>query len=319
MELCLDHDRHTFEALSELFLHDEQQADSCRSSSTTTAILGGTKLKYNRRDIIRLLAKECKDFKLDKQTVALSVNLVDRAFAARGALPERLAAERCVLACVMIGAKFENVVIPSLSEMAGSYDGDHTVDDIKAAELQVLYELGWDIYQPHVWTYLNPCVDAIVDVMKLHFPHPTPCKAALLSNVHKVATLSLKTLTTGEFHPVVAAASVSLVAWWCSTTPSPSKNAIQTPPPGSQAGNSNTAAATTPPPLKRKKVCVIDDDYQCISELFCNFQHFEDCVRLLYSEFTSIRVHEHQEKRVLQATIACTNLLICDARRLVSA
>ena len=275
-----------------LVLEDEQQNQEDRLTcdvlyTTTFNIMEKTirRLRF-RWTIVEFVEDVCNDYGLGNQTIGLSLNLSDRSLAKRGFVlggprnyVTKILVERVLLACIVIGAKFAATrVCLSIKDLTKVYD-NHSADEIKAEELQILHELGWKLHRPHVWTYLDPCAEAAVDVMMLHFPLipvEDKYKAKLLSNVHRFASLSFKEFLTGEFRPSVVATSASIagVAWFVATwgatrTSSSKEDKIQTPPgyhplhsESVQDARFSAVAAVTPPPAKRKKANGGDDKEQ---------------------------------------------------------
>jgi len=123
---------------------------------------------FMRAILMGWLGELAAAMKLQRETLFLAVNLVDRFLSQEPRFPRR---QLQLLGCsaMLLAAKMEEVYVPPLDQFAAytAEDGSDP-EDIKATEMRVLRALDYGLHCPTVATFLGVAVSAL-------FKEQTPC------------------------------------------------------------------------------------------------------------------------------------------------
>jgi len=123
---------------------------------------------FMRAILMGWLGELAAAMKLQRETLFLAVNLVDRFLSREPRFPRR---QLQLLGCsaMLLAAKMEEVYVPPLDQFAAytAEDGSEP-EDIKATEMRVLRALDYGLHCPTVATFLGVAVSAL-------FKEQTPC------------------------------------------------------------------------------------------------------------------------------------------------
>ncbi|KAJ7762688.1 cyclin-like protein [Mycena olivaceomarginata] len=92
-------------------------------------------------------------FRLNPETLFLCTNLIDRFLSTRAVRPSKL--QLVGVVCLLVAAKFEENISPSVASLIFVCDHVYTCKDILQAEQHVLSALGWDLSYPSPMNYLH--------------------------------------------------------------------------------------------------------------------------------------------------------------------
>mmetsp|Transcript_10719 Transcript_10719/g.34437 ORF Transcript_10719/g.34437 Transcript_10719/m.34437 type:complete len:286 (-) Transcript_10719:714-1571(-) len=106
-----------------------------------------------REKVVEFIAQVCEDFGHLAQTAGLAVTYFDR-YCSRTQLdsPAFIGFELAAIICILIAAKFLETRMPAIDELCTLSAKPRTRTTLKAAEMHVLNELGWDLHvtTPHI-------------------------------------------------------------------------------------------------------------------------------------------------------------------------
>ncbi|KAJ7847943.1 cyclin-like protein [Mycena olivaceomarginata] len=92
-------------------------------------------------------------FRLNPETLFLCTNLIDRFLSTRAVRPSKL--QLVGVVCLLVAAKFEEIISPSIATLIFVCDHAYTCKDILQAEQHVLSALNWDLSYPSPVNYLH--------------------------------------------------------------------------------------------------------------------------------------------------------------------